>query len=114
MRKTYLHGLRYVLTLVNPGKAHVDPTMNDEGVQDRAYRLVHSVPGIKRNLDVGFLCGGLSGSVVVAGFMPYSWTKGDWIDRVARGFCLGGAIGFSLAGGVKVAIKMLNKTLVMA
>jgi hypothetical protein len=85
--------------------------LDEEGIKDRGYRLSHREA--KFDLDAAFLCGGaLSGLV----FLPdacQEFAGATKLDRLVRGFCFGGAVGFAANGGVKVAWKMLNKTLVM-
>jgi hypothetical protein len=93
-------------------KAHKDPTMNADGIYDRAYRLTHNKPGIKHEMDVRFLSGGVVGAAVFGLIVPESWVRLDFGDRVARGYCVGAALGASLLT-LKVAQKMLNKQLEM-
>jgi len=92
-------------------RSHFDETMNADGIQDRAYRLTHSAPGIKHKMDVRFLGGGVVGAAVFGLLVPESWVKMGFADRVARGYCVGAAIGacdLTLKVGKKMATKQLQ------
>lgn len=97
-------------TLLLFGKAHTDETMTAQGIEERAYRLTHSAPGVKHKMDSFFVGGGIIGSIVCGYLLPERWMQTGWTDRITRGFCLGGAIA-SLPFTVKVLEKMANKQL---
>jgi len=92
------------------GKAHSDPTMTAEGIQERAYRITYSVPGIKHKMDLRFLGGGLVGGLVLGLLVPESWLRMDTGDRAVRGYCLGAALA-SCTLNALVLKKMVNKQL---
>ena len=104
-------------------KAHVDASMDADGVHDRAYRLQNSVSTFKTDLDHKFLVGGVAGAVVTAaapnalldetGPDASDEPRLTLVDKLVRGFSVGATVGFALGGGVKVLIKFANKTLVM-
>jgi len=104
------------------GKAATDPSMSEDGVRDRAHRIENSVSTLKTDLDNKFLVGGAVGALAVAA-APSSLVDDDaavreqeagFVDRVIRGFSLGGGLAFALGGGATVAEKMLKKQLVMS
>ena len=105
-------GCLFGFTLVL-GKASNDETMNLDGIFDRGYRLTHSTPGIKYKMDIHFLLGGVLGSFVFGSMVPEKWMGGmSWLDRITRGYCVGGALA-ALPFTLKVMQKMAKKKLEM-
>ena len=82
--------------------------MDNESVRAQAKNLTQAGPITTRNFDLAFLFGGFAGAGLAALFVPSSWVRGDWIDRLAGGFCVGGAISFGVSGGFEMALKSIN------
>lgn len=97
-------------------KATTDSTMTPEGVEERAFRLKSDVKPLKSQLDTRFLIGGALGSAVAIA-APAGVLKDDrepratLTDKLVRGFCAGGAVGFALGGGATMIYKAVNKKL---
>ena len=102
-------------------KAARDPSMTEDGVHDRAFRIQNSSSTLKTDLDNKFLLGGVAGAVLVAGApsalvdddVAVEEPRASLLDRVIRGFSLGGSLAFAAGGGLRVLEKMLKKQLVM-